>query len=109
MHHHAGSLETGDVISVDGVDVTSLDRTAIQIALMGGFERGVVVADAALRLLGGDQAVLLNQLDRMRDWQGAREAGRIVEFADGGPSRWASHAPGSYSSWRAVRDHNSKN
>jgi Transcriptional regulator, AbiEi antitoxin len=83
VHHHAGSLETGDVISVGGVEVTSLDRTAIQIALMGGFERGVVVADAALRLLGGDQAVLLHRLDRMRDWQGAREAGRIVEFADG--------------------------
>jgi hypothetical protein len=109
VHHHAGSLETGDVISVDGVEVTSLDRTAIQIALMGGFERGVVVADAALRLLGGDQAV--RSTDSIGCATGKAHERRAVSSSSltGGPSRWASHAPGSYSSWRAFRDHNSKN
>jgi hypothetical protein len=63
--------------------VTAPDRTTIDVACMGGFERGVVVADAALRQLGGDKDVLLRRLDRMRSWRGAREAGRIVEFADG--------------------------
>jgi Transcriptional regulator, AbiEi antitoxin len=83
VHHHAGSLEASDIVVIDGVEVTSAERTAIQLALLGGFERGVVVTDAALRLLGGDKDILLSRFDRMRDWQGAREASRIVEFADG--------------------------
>jgi hypothetical protein len=83
VHHHEGSLEDGDVIVVGGVAVTSPVLTAIQMATAGGFERGVVITDAALRLIGGDKDVLLSRFDRMRDWQGAREAGRIIEFADG--------------------------
>jgi hypothetical protein len=83
VHHHVGSLGPDDIIEVDGVFVTPPDRTAIDVALMGGFERGVVVADAALRLLGGDKDILLRRLDRVRDWSGARNAGRVTEFADG--------------------------
>jgi hypothetical protein len=83
VHHHAGWLEPDDIIEVAGITVTPPDRTAIDVACMGGFERGVVVADAALRMLGGDKDTLLRRLDQMRSWRGAREAGRIVEFADG--------------------------
>ena len=83
VHHHVGSLGPDDVVVIDGITVTSPDRTAIDVALMGGFERGVVVADATLRLLGGDKDILLRRLDRMRDWSGARNAGRVTEFADG--------------------------
>jgi hypothetical protein len=83
VHHHAGSLAPEEIIEIDGIAVTPPDRTTVDVACMGGFERGVVVADAALRQLGGDKDVLLRRLDRMRSWRGAREAGRIVEFADG--------------------------
>lgn len=83
VHHHVGTLGSSDVVEVDGVHVTVPDRTAIDMALLGGFERGVVVADAALRLPGMNKDVLLHRLDLMRDWSGARNAGRVAEFADG--------------------------
>ncbi|HEX2362601.1 MAG TPA: type IV toxin-antitoxin system AbiEi family antitoxin domain-containing protein [Jiangellaceae bacterium] len=83
VHHHAGTLTGNDLVPIDGIEVTPPDRTAIDVALMGGFERGVVVADAALRMLGGDKDALLRRLDAVRDWSGARNAGRVAEFADG--------------------------
>lgn len=83
VHHHAGAVADGDVAVVDGIVVTPPDRTAVDVACMGGFERGVVVADAAVGLLGGDKDVLLRRMDQMRDWRGARAAGRVTEFADG--------------------------
>ncbi|MBD0293523.1 MAG: type IV toxin-antitoxin system AbiEi family antitoxin domain-containing protein [Jiangellaceae bacterium] len=83
VHHHAGALADSDVIIVDGVAVTPPDRTAVDMSCMGGFERGVVVADAAIRLQGGDKDLLLHRTNQMRDWRGARNAGRVTEFADG--------------------------
>jgi Transcriptional regulator, AbiEi antitoxin len=83
VHHHVGTIADGDVIVVDGIIVTPPDRTAIDVGCLGGFERGVVVADGAIKLLGGDKDVLLRRMDLMRDWRGARAAGRVVEFADG--------------------------
>ncbi len=83
VHHHAGAVADGDVTFVDGIIVTPPDRTAVDVACLGGFERGVVVADAAIRLLGGEKDILLRRMDQMRDWRGARAAGRVTEFADG--------------------------
>lgn len=82
--HHAGALPDADLLPVDdGVIVTAAHRTAIDVARVTGFEAAVVVADAALAQLGNDHDLLLTTLDRMRDWPGARAAGRVVEFADG--------------------------
>ena len=83
VHHHAGAIADGDITVVDGIIVTPPDRTAVDVARLGGFERGVVVADATIRLLGGDRDALLRRMDQMRDWRGARAAGRVTEFADG--------------------------
>jgi hypothetical protein len=82
VQHHAASLWPDDVIEIGGVAATSPVRTAIDMARLGGFERGVVAADAAFRLSPDDPEALLRCLDRMRDWPGARDAGRVVEFAD---------------------------
>lgn len=82
--HHAGSLPPSDLITTaDGVTVTSPLRTAVDIARTTGFEAAVVVADAALARPESSHDLLLGTLDRMRDWPGARAAGRVVEFANG--------------------------
>lgn len=82
--HHAGALPDTDLTVVDdGVIVTAPHRTAVDVARTTGFEAAVVVADAALARVDDDGDRLLSTLDRMRDWPGARAAGRVVEFADG--------------------------
>ncbi|NED95668.1 type IV toxin-antitoxin system AbiEi family antitoxin domain-containing protein [Phytoactinopolyspora alkaliphila] len=82
--HHAAGLWDGDVCSVSGVVVTSPLRTALDVARSVPFEQGVVVADGALRRVGNDRKGLLEKWDVMRTWPGARGAGRVVAFADGG-------------------------
>jgi hypothetical protein len=47
------------------------------------FEPSVVVADAMLHRGLVDKATMLDRLDRMRDWPGTCNSGRVVEFADG--------------------------
>jgi hypothetical protein len=82
--HHAGTLPEDDLITLpDGVVVTAPLRTAVDVARVTKFEAAVVVADAALAQPGTSPELLLCTLDRMRDWPGARAAGRVVEFADG--------------------------
>jgi hypothetical protein len=83
VHHHAAELPEDDLVTVDGIVVTNAIRTSIDIAREQKFEEAVVVADGALACVGNDQGLLLAQLDQMRDWPGARNAGRVVEFADG--------------------------
>jgi hypothetical protein len=82
--HHAARLADGDVCSVGGVTVTSPLRTAVDVARMVPFEQGVVIADGALRRVGNDRDRLLEIWDTTRTWPGARAAGRVVAFADGG-------------------------
>lgn len=82
--HHAGPLTDSDLVTLDeDVVVTARHRTALDIARTVGFEAAVVVADSALAQLDHDRDLLLRTLDGMRDWAGARAAGRVVEFADG--------------------------
>jgi hypothetical protein len=82
--HHAGALPPSELLQLDdGVIVTAPHRTAIDVARVTGFEAAVVVADSAVARLGNERGLLLSTLDRMRDWPGARAAGRVVEFADG--------------------------
>lgn len=83
VHHHAAALSDDDLVEVDGIVVTNPMRTAIDVAREYPFEEAVVVADAALARVGNDKDQLLTTLDRMRDWPGARNAGRVSEFADG--------------------------
>lgn len=83
VHHHCGALPDDDIVTVAGVRVTSLARTAIDTARTCSFEAGVVVADAAFARDSEAQRIALERLDTMRDWAGARRAGSVLEFADG--------------------------
>ncbi|TDC52563.1 hypothetical protein E1212_08185 [Jiangella ureilytica] len=82
VHHHTGALDESDVIEIDGLPVTGFARTAVDVARTAGFESAVVTADHALARLGTTNEALRTVLDTMRDWRGARAAGRVVEFAD---------------------------
>ncbi len=82
VHHHTGALAETDVTEFGGLPATGFARTAVDIARMVGFESAVVTADHALTRLGATNESLRTVLDTMRDWRGARAAGRVVEFAD---------------------------
>lgn len=74
-------LGPGDVVVVDGRAVTSLERTAADLARVLSHEWGVITCDAALRA-GADHEALLWQLDRDRGRRGNTRARRAVLFAD---------------------------
>jgi hypothetical protein len=71
--------DQGQVHVVDGIAVTTLARTAIDVAREGDFARAVVVADAA----AARGAVLEAELDRVPLRHGSARARLVAEFADG--------------------------
>ncbi len=81
--HHRARLDDLDVTGRHGVKVTSLARTAVDVARLHGFEDGVVAADAALRL-GATHNELATMLERCRNWPHNTRARRAVRVADGG-------------------------
>lgn len=81
--HHRGPLDDSEVVNIDGVAVTSLARTVVDVARTVGFESAVVTADSALTTVGLEPAALRDVLEVQRAWHGARSAGRVLEFADG--------------------------
>lgn len=83
VHHHAGELLETEIELIDGVRVTGLPRTVIDTARVTAFEASVVVADQAFRSAPEAQQLALDRLNTMRDWQGSRNAGAVLEFADG--------------------------
>jgi hypothetical protein len=81
--HHSAQLPSEHLTVVGGIAATSIARTVLDHARSVPFEAGVVTADAALH--GGDVSPqdLRQVLFWMRDWPGARGAGRTTAFADG--------------------------
>ncbi|MAU80991.1 MAG: hypothetical protein CME34_03805 [Gordonia sp.] len=87
-HAHVGELKPTEVVLVDGIRVTSLERTAVDIACTTsmGFAGALAVFDAALRL-GADRTMMSTMLRRRRP--GIALARRALHHADG-----ASENPG---------------
>lgn len=74
--------ETDRTTSAGGVPVTSLARTACDVARRHPFRDGVVVADAVLgRLVPIEE--LLAVAERCADWPGGRRGRAVARFADG--------------------------
>ncbi|CAM3596393.1 type IV toxin-antitoxin system AbiEi family antitoxin domain-containing protein [Smaragdicoccus niigatensis] len=69
-------LSSEEIVSIDGIRVTSLNRTLLDVVRTLPFEQAVVVGDAALRR----GAQLPTNLDRRR---GNEQARRTLEFLDG--------------------------
>jgi predicted transcriptional regulator of viral defense system len=83
IHHHHAELRSDDVVVLDGIPVTSVARTLVDVARMSTFEQGVVAADSALRLLECPCTDLRPLIDRYGQWPGGRRLAEIFNFADG--------------------------
>jgi predicted transcriptional regulator of viral defense system len=82
VHLHAARVEPDEVVEIEGLPVTSLARTVVDLARATFVEVGVVVVDAALRV-GLDTDELAEVLGRSGRRPGCSKARRVVAFADG--------------------------
>ena len=81
VRHHDATLPFSHLDKVDGILVTAVARTIIDIARESSFDAALVAAESALNKKLTTRDELLQVLDFCRDWPGAREAGRVVSFA----------------------------
>ncbi len=82
IHVYAAPLAPHEVVLVDGLAVTSLERTVIDLARHLPFVQAVAAADAALHL-GLDRGVLADSVESAKRRPGNGRARRVVGFADG--------------------------
>ncbi len=80
--HHCGDLDAADVVAVDGLPVTSLARTAFDVARTAGPAGALVVADAVLSR-GVTTHELRLLLEDRADWPGSARASQALTSADG--------------------------
>lgn len=80
-HVHNGLLPDDQVVLVDGLSVTSLERTAVDVAATGDFAQALVVFDAALRA-GAQPDLMWAMLDDRRGRRGTGVARRSLEAAN---------------------------
>lgn len=79
--HHVAALPDAQK-SVSGLPVTTLARTAMDVARTRGYEAGLVCADAALHA-GADATQLRQVAELMREWPGASASTAVAGAADG--------------------------
>ncbi len=83
VKHHLAKVSPISLGVVDGVRVTGLARTALDIAREHGFAAGVVTMDSARRA-GATLPGLRRELRLMRSWPGVARARAAVDFSDKG-------------------------
>lgn len=74
-------LPSTHVTEVDGVAVTSLDRTVVDIARTASMRAAMVVVDFALRYATARPA-LLDMVDQCSAWSDVGKARRAIDFGD---------------------------
>jgi hypothetical protein len=79
---HAVADPDLQVVEIDGIRTTSLERTVLDIAMTEPFECGVVAADWALRN-GATKESLRTALDKLAPRRRGSRAESVVGFADG--------------------------
>ena len=79
---HRAEMQDDEMVLVDGVTVTSIARTILDLARTYGFECGVVTADAALHAGRVTTDELRTVVERARARRSAGVAPRVVDFAD---------------------------
>ena len=80
-HLHGAPLSDDEVTEVDGIRVTSIERTAVDVASSGDFAQALTVLEAALAL-GADRAKMSEILGSRRR-RGAQHARRALPLANG--------------------------
>jgi hypothetical protein len=81
-HIHSGTLADDEIVMVDGVPTTSIERTAVDVACGYDFDAALVVFDSALRA-GADREVMAETIARGRR-RGNAVARIALPLADGG-------------------------
>ena len=81
VHVHGAPLPASDLTVVDGIMVTTLARTLLDLGRTRPMEQAVAAGDVALRL-GLSPAALHLGLLSMERWPGVRAARRTVGFLD---------------------------
>ena len=90
LRRHALGIDERDVTLVDGLCVTSLARTLVDLAATAGVYWAVAALDAALyeSPLGSpamiERATILEQWERMVPFRGHARAHRVIAFAETG-------------------------
>lgn len=82
IHHHCGQLPDGHQVTGPYGAMTSLARTAFDVAAHSTFESGLAVVDSAMRA-GVTHQELLDVLESCRPWSGSRTASRAIAAGDG--------------------------
>ena len=72
-----------EMVMTEGVIVTSIIRTLVDVACTSSFAVGVAMTDFAMRLYGLTIDELLNELERVAPEYGRKVARQAFEFADG--------------------------
>ncbi|MGV9825446.1 hypothetical protein [Gordonia sp. NPDC003429] len=82
QHCHGGDVDDADIVRIRGVAVTSVERTAVDVACAAsGFAQALAVFDSALRH-GADRSAMASMLTSRR--RGVAMARRALHFADAG-------------------------
>jgi hypothetical protein len=81
---HSAALHPDDVVGMDGLLVTSVARTVVDLARSLPFERALIPADAALHQHRTTPAELALAIERGAHRPGNAAARRLVAFADAG-------------------------
>lgn len=79
---HASELAPGETVLLDGIAVTSLARTVVDLGRTLTLEQAVAAADAALRQ-GVPADELVEVLARCPGWPGVGRARRVLALMDG--------------------------
>ncbi|MQY30325.1 type IV toxin-antitoxin system AbiEi family antitoxin domain-containing protein [Nocardia aurantia] len=79
---HSALLEPEEITVVDGIRCTTVARTLVDLARTEPFEQSVVCGDGALRGGGTSRARLHDQLHRLDNRPGHRNAAAVVRFLD---------------------------
>ena len=88
VKHHPADVPEDQLVEVKGLDVTSLARTAVDIAREHGTEDGVVACDQVLRR-GVPRSSLYDVLTQMSSWPRVTCARAAVRLADPGAENLA--------------------
>jgi predicted transcriptional regulator of viral defense system len=83
LHLHVARCEDDDVTAVEGIALTTVTRTVVDVARTESFEAAVSLADAALFRRQTSPPRLRECLARMGPVPGVRAATRVLYFADG--------------------------
>lgn len=81
VHVHTAPLPDDHVTAIDGVPVTSLARTVLDLCRTVPIEQAVAAGDAALAY-GLVREILDDQLAQMARWPGTRQARRAIALMD---------------------------